>query len=126
LLVEKGVVTARELAARIGGAFPLAGPIGPGRQNAPPQDFAVGETVRVKNEFVSGHTRMPGYIRGKQGVVVGISPVYPYPDAAAHNMQVTREPTYDVRFRSSELWPDSSEDALIHVGVFQSYLEKTG
>jgi nitrile hydratase subunit beta len=39
-------------------------------------------------------------------------------------MQVTDEPTYDVRFSSAELWPDSSDEAFIHVGVFQSYLVK--
>jgi nitrile hydratase len=39
-------------------------------------------------------------------------------------MAETWEPTYDVRFRSDELWPDSSDKAMIHVGVFQSYLEK--
>jgi nitrile hydratase len=67
---------------------------------------------------------MPAYIRGKAGVVVGISPPYPFPDAAAHNMQAPPEPTYDVRFRARDLWPDSCDDALNHVGVFQSYLEK--
>jgi nitrile hydratase len=124
LLVEKGVTTAEELSARAGGAFPLSRPLGPGRAAAPAQAFAIGETVRVKNEFVSGHTRMPGYIRGKTGVVVGIAPLTPYPDAAAHNMQATLEPTYDVRFRSDDLWPDSSDKALVHAAVFQSYLEK--
>ena len=34
------------------------------------------------------------------------------------------EPTYDVRFRSEELWPHSADAALVHVGVFQSYLER--
>ena len=124
LLVEKGVVTAEELAAKAGGAFPLSRPIGPGRGPAPAQSFAVGERVRVKNEFTGGHTRMPGYIRGKEGVVVGITPPYPFPDAAGHGMPESWEPTYDVRFRSEDLWPQSCESALIHVGVFQSYLEK--
>ena len=41
-------------------------------------------------------------------------------------MQVTEEPTYDVRFHSEELWPGASDEAFIHVGLFQSYLEKTG
>jgi hypothetical protein len=68
--------------------------------------------------------RMPGYIRGKQGVIVSKSPAYPFSDASAHNLQVTKEPTYDVQFRSVEIWPGSSDDALIHVGVFLSYLEK--
>ena len=124
LLVEKGVVSAQELAAMADGGFPLARPLGPGRAAAPAQSFAIGERVRVKNEFTSGHTRMPGYIRGKEGMVVAISPPYPFPDSAAHNLPETREPTYDVRFDSRELWPDAAEPAQIHVGVFQSYLEK--
>jgi nitrile hydratase subunit beta len=124
LLVEKGLVTRDELATLAGGEFPLASSIGPGRPAAAPQKFAIGETVRVKNEYVPGHVRMPAYIRGKTGVVVGISPPYPFPDAAAHNMQPVVEPTYDVRFRARDLWPESCDDALNHVGVFQSYLEK--
>jgi nitrile hydratase subunit beta len=36
------------------------------------------------------------------------------------------EPTYDVRFRARDPWPESRDDALNHVGVFQSYLEKVG
>jgi nitrile hydratase subunit beta len=125
LLVEKGVVTAETLADKAGGAFPLSRPIGPGRAAAPAQSFAIGERVRVKNEFTSGHTRMPGYIRGKTGVVVAITPPYPFPDSAGHGMEATWEPTYDVGFRAEELWPASSDPALVHVGVFQSYLEKT-
>ncbi|MGE0719096.1 MAG: nitrile hydratase subunit beta [Alphaproteobacteria bacterium] len=124
LCVERGLVTREELEKLAGGAFPLSAPIGPGREAAPPQSFTIGERVRVKNEFVPGHVRMPGYIRGKTGVVVGITPPYPYPDAAAHRMQAAMEPTYDVRFRSRDLWPDSCDDALNHVSVFQSYLEK--
>lgn len=126
LLVEKGLATREELEALAGGTFPLAGPLGAGRLAAAPQSFAVGETVRVKNEYVSGHVRMPGYIRGKTGVVVHITPPYPFPDAAGHNMQAALEPTYDVRFRSRDLWPESADEAFNHVGVFQSYLEKVG
>jgi nitrile hydratase subunit beta len=125
LLVEKGLTTREELEALAGGSFQLSGPIGPGRQPpADAQSFEVGEAVRVKNEHVPGHVRMPTYIRGKTGVVVGITPPYPFPDAAGHGMQAPMEPTYDVRFRSRDLWPDSCDDALNHVGVFQSYLEK--
>ncbi len=124
LLVEKGVVTAETLADKAGGAFPLSRAIGPGRASAPAQSFAVGQQVRVKNEFTSGHTRMPAYIRGKAGVVVAITPPYPFPDSAGHGMAAVWEPTYDVRFRSDELWPESSDPAMVHVGVFQSYLEK--
>jgi hypothetical protein len=34
------------------------------------------------------------------------------------------ERTWDVRLRSTDHWPDSSDEALSHVGVFQTYLEK--
>jgi nitrile hydratase beta subunit len=127
LLVEKGVVTREELARRAGGDFPLAAPSAPGRTNVPVRArFQVGDRVRVTQDSVPGHMRLPGYIRGKSGVVVGESPAYPFPDAHAHGVQSEDEPTYDVRFRSEDLWPSSSEPALIHVGVFKSYLEPAG
>jgi nitrile hydratase len=124
LLVEKGVVTREELERRARGVFPLASSSAPGRTNAPRRArFQAGERVRVTLDSVPGHMRLPGYIRGKTGVVVGESPAYPFPDAHAHGVASEDEPTYDVRFRSEDLWPNSAEAALVHVGVFQSYLE---
>ena len=123
LLVEKGVVTREELEERAGGRFPLAAPSKPGRTNVAQRErFAPGDRVRVRDDFVPGHVRMPAYIRGKTGVVVGESPAYPFPDAHAHGVTAEDEPTYDVRFRAEDLWPSSAEPALVHVGVFQSYL----
>ncbi|MEJ6022473.1 nitrile hydratase subunit beta [Ramlibacter sp. PS4R-6] len=125
LCVEKGLVTHEELEKRAGGAFPLSGRSAGGRSNvSAPQRFQPGDRVRVRNDFVPGHVRMPGYVRGKTGVVVGVSPAYPFPDAHAHGVEARDEPTYDVRFRSQDLWPDSSDPALVHVGVFESYLER--
>jgi nitrile hydratase subunit beta len=125
LCVEKGLVTREELERRAGGPVPLAGPSAPGRSNLPTRErFKAGDQVRVRADYVPGHVRMPGYIRGKTGVVVGESPAYPFPDAHAHGMPSQDEPTYDVRFRSQDLWPDSADPALVHVGVFQSYLER--
>ena len=125
LLVEKGVVTHEELNARAGGKVPLSGAGVPGRGNVADRErFAPGDRVRVRDEHVPGHVRMPGYIRGKTGVVVGASPAYPFPDAHAHGIEAEDEPTYDVRFRTEDLWPESSDRALVHVGVFQSYLER--
>ena len=125
LCVEKGVVTREELEQRAGGAFPLSSPSAPGRTNvASRQTFKAGDKVRVRSDHVPGHVRMPGYIRGKTGVVVGESPVYPFPDAHAHSMESVDEPTYDVRFKAEELWPNAADPALVHVGVFQSYLER--
>ncbi len=123
--VEKGIVTREELERRAQGLFPLAAPSAPGRTNVPTRErFKPGDRVRVRLDYVPGHVRMPGYIRGKTGVVVSESPAYPFPDAHAHGVEAQDEPTYDVRFRSEDLWPNSADAALVHVGVFQSYLER--
>lgn len=125
LLVEKGVMTREELEQRAGGEVPLSSPSAAGRPNHPARVvFAVGDRVRVRDEHVPGHCRMPGYVRGKTGVVVGVSPAYPFPDADAHGVNAEHEPTYDVRFASEELWPNGADSASVHVGVFESYLER--
>jgi nitrile hydratase subunit beta len=123
LCVEKGLTTRAELERLAGGTFPLASPSAAGRANvADRQIFKVGDTVQVRTDHVPGHHRLPAYIRGKAGVVVGISPAYPFPDAHAHGVQADDEPTYDVRFSTSDLWPSASDAAFVHVGVFESYL----
>lgn len=125
LCVEKGILTHEELERRAQGAFPLSAPSEPGRSNvAARQQFKPGDRVRVKTDYVPGHVRMPGYIRGKTGVVVSESPAYPFPDAHAHGVKADDEPTFDVRFTTEELWPNSADPAFVHVGVFQSYLER--
>lgn len=125
LCVEKGVFTREALERHARGHVPLAAPSAPGRSNAAGRArFAPGDRVRVRPDSVPGHMRMPGYVRGKAGVVVGVSPPYPFPDAHAHGVVAQDEPTCDVRFRSRDLWPDASDDALVHVALFQSYLER--
>jgi nitrile hydratase beta subunit len=125
LCVEKGIVTREELERRAQGHYPLSSPSAPGRANVAPRErFKPGDRVRVRTDYVPGHVRMPGYIRGKTGIVVSESPAYPFPDAHAHGVKSDDEPTYDVRFQSEELWPNSADPALVHVGVFQSYLER--
>ncbi|MEY2953597.1 MAG: Nitrile hydratase subunit beta [Pseudomonadota bacterium] len=125
LCVEKGLTTAGELEQLAQGGFPLALPAAFGRANAPGREhFRTGDRVTVCADFVPGHIRMPAYIRGHSGVVVGESPAYPFPDAHAHGMTAEDEPTYDVRFCSADLWPKSADAAFVHVGVFQSYLRR--
>ena len=125
LCVEKGLVTREELERRAGGAFPLSAPSAPGRTNVAARErFRPGDRVRVRQDGVPGHIRVPAYVRGKTGVVVSESPAYPFPDAHAHGVKAEDEPTYDVRFRSDDLWPNSADPAMVYVGIFQSYLER--
>ena len=72
LAVEHGLVTHSELEARAGGRFPLSGPVlGPPVVDVGPDvgtpRFDVGDRVRVREWHPPGHTRCPGYIRGKNG-----------------------------------------------------------
>ena len=125
LCVEKGIVTKEELERRAQGQYPLSMPSAPGRSNVATRErFKRGDKVRVRTEHIPGHVRAPGYVRGKTGVVVSESPAYPFPDAHAHGIHAEDEPTYDVRFNAEELWPNSADPAQVHVGVFQSYLER--
>jgi len=125
LCVEKGICTREELEALAEGGFPLALASAPGRSNEPARElFAPGDRVRARSEHVPGHVRMPAYIRGKVGVVVSESPAYPFPDAHAHGVAAADEPTYDVRFDTADLWTNAADAAFVHVGVFQSYLER--
>ncbi len=125
LLVEKGIVTRTELEELAGGAVPLALPSASGRTNVVGREpFARGDRVRVRGDHVPGHVRLPAYVRGKTGTVVGQSPAYPFPDAHAHGVAASPEPTYDVRFSALDLWSNAAEPAFVHVGVFESYLER--
>jgi nitrile hydratase subunit beta len=125
LCVEKGIFTREEIEQLAQGTFPLALPSAPGRANVSGREkFKPGDRVRVRTDYVPGHMRMPGYIRGKEGVVVSESPAYPFPDAHGHALAAEDEPTYDVRFRTEDLWNDAADKALVHVAVFQSYLER--
>jgi nitrile hydratase subunit beta len=125
LCVEKGLVTRDELERRAQGSFPLSLPSAAGRSNvAGRESFKAGDRVKVRADHVPGHIRMPAYVRGKSGVVVSESPAYPFPDAHAHGVAAADEPTFDVRFSTADLWPNFAEAAFVHVGVFQSYLER--
>ena len=101
LCVEKGIVTREELERRAERRFSRwrCRRRRAGRTWRTRPRLAIGDRVRVRDDHVPGHVRMPAYIRGKRGVVVGVSPAYPFPDAHAHGVAAEDEPTYDVRFR---------------------------
>jgi nitrile hydratase subunit beta len=126
LLVEKGVLTQEELDSHAGGAFKLAQPAGEGRP--PPSGsagFSPGDVVRVKNEFVRGHIRMPAYVRGKRGVILHrTTQAWHFPDEIGHGPATRTEATYHVCFEASELWGSDVEDGSVVVDLFEGYLAK--
>jgi nitrile hydratase subunit beta len=124
-LVEAGVVDRDDLDARAGGRFPLSGPVTGtawSAATATGSGFAVGDRVRVRDVTTRGHTRCPRYVRRRIGEVVRVDPASSLPDVEAHSPERISEPVYSVRFTLAELWGGSEVD-LVHVDLWQSYLE---
>jgi nitrile hydratase len=144
LFVEKRVVGAEELAARLAffeqkpaapATAPLTGPL-PARGTANPdwlQDviresgatprFAPGDAVRTREMHPHGHTRLPRYARGKRGFVHRCHGIHVFPDSNAHGQGEQPQPLYSVRFDARELWGESAEpNQAVHVDLWESYL----
>ncbi|KAA8731169.1 nitrile hydratase subunit beta [Acinetobacter qingfengensis] len=128
LLTEAGVITQEELDDALGSHFKLANPNhATGRPAIGDRPaFEVGDTVTVRDEYVSGHTRAPAYVRGKTGVVLHrTTEKWPFPDAIGHGDQTAlHQPTYHVEFPVKELWGDAADDGYVIVDLFESYLDK--
>jgi nitrile hydratase len=130
LLVDKGKLRADDLEARAGATFPLSRPVSDkvrvevGDDRNEPR-FAPGDRVRVVDRIFSGHTRCPGFLRGRRGVVVTFDGVFSVPDVEAHSSERRREATYAVRFDAEQLWPGEAEaQTSVTVGLWDSYLEE--
>lgn len=143
-LVEKGVLTADELEARIahyrahpGETVPRqvdpallqrvlaqAGRPAFRRPETTPPRFAAGDQVVTRNTHPLGHTRLPRYARGKQGAIVRYYGVFVFPDTNARGQGEQPQPLYNVRFNAKELWGESATPgASVHIDLWESYLE---
>lgn len=124
IAVESGAIAREELEARAGGAFPLPRPsVEPHVEGSGAERFAVGDRVRVVAVDHDGHTRCPGYARGRIGTVVRVDGRFSLPDIEAHSTRRVMEGTYAVRFSARDLWADADVHAVVHVDLWDSYLE---
>lgn len=130
LLVEDGLITREELEARVG-PFPLSRPVVVAADDVdatpatPVPRYAVGDAVRVREVQFAGHTRCPGYVRGRSGVIVSVEDRAPVPEIEAHRREKVVESIYAVRFDATELWGEhASENAVVHVDLYERYLER--
>ena len=92
-----------------------------------PARFSAGQTVRVRNLYQQGHTRLAGYVRGKTGVVERVQGSFLYPDSHAHGQDPDPQYVYSVRFRAADLWGDetSAPNETVYVDLWEPYLEAT-
>lgn len=138
LLVERGLVTAQELAAGVSlgpskpgvasvpaAAIPAMLARGGPTERTPPQPahFAIGDPVRTRVMNPSHHTRLPRYLRGKRGRILRIHGAHVFPDTNAHFLGEQPAWLYTVCFDAVELWgPDTSADAIC-ADCWEPYLE---
>ena len=130
IAVESGLVTHEELEQRAGGPFrlsqpPLVDEVQPPSHDKGKSRFQVGDRVRVRDWHPPGHTRCPGYVRGKVGVVTRCDGEYTIPDVEAHSPARPTEQTYSVRFDAEELWHDGQQGVTVNVDLWDNYLEET-
>ena len=86
--------------------------------------FQTGRRVRARNMNPVGHTRLPRYARGKEGVIARRHGIFVFPDTNAHFLGEQPQHLYSVRFAARELWGDaaSARDS-VYLDLWDSYLE---
>jgi nitrile hydratase subunit beta len=83
--------------------------------------FRPGTRVRATTVDPPHHTRVPRYVRGHLGEVVGVQGLHPVPDDRARNLPAPRiEPVYAVRFAARDLWGEGTHQVV--VDLWESYL----
>jgi nitrile hydratase beta subunit len=113
------VLRAESVAATLARGAPTA------RAAASPARFAAGDTVRTRADQPAHHTRLPGYARGKLGVVARVHGAHVFADANASGLGECPQWLYTVAFDASELWGDGSpaQRSTISVDAWEPYLE---
>ncbi|MDR3466091.1 MAG: nitrile hydratase subunit beta [Xanthobacteraceae bacterium] len=86
--------------------------------------FRVGDRILVRNYNPATHTRLPGYLRGKRGIVEADYGVFAFPDTHAHSLGEKPQHCYSVRFTARELWGETASDRdTLRVDVFDDYMD---
>ena len=84
--------------------------------------FSVGDAVITDTTIKPGHTRLPAYARGKQGVIVCCHDGWVYPDTNAHGLGENPQNLYTVEFDGKTLWGENSEAMTLCLDLFEPYL----
>jgi nitrile hydratase len=139
LVVKTGLVSPEEL--RLGRALTPPAPVrrvlkaadvpavlargGPTERAASaPARFAVGDRVRTRNMHPTGHTRLPRYARGREGVIERVHGAHVFPDTNARGEGENPQWLYTVRFSGREVWGEEADPTLVvSVDAWESYLE---
>ena len=86
--------------------------------------FAAGDSARMRVMHPQTHTRLPGYARGKAGVIEAVCGCFVFPDSHAHGLGEDPQWCYTVRFEGRELWGSAADPALsVSIDAWEPYIE---
>jgi nitrile hydratase beta subunit len=89
--------------------------------------YSPGMTVWTKVMAPLGHTRIPRYVRGKQGVIDAIHGNFVLPDIRVEKGINLYQPVYRVRFDARDLWgEDAAPNDKLYIELWEDYLEFGG
>lgn len=136
LMVETDLVTEDELRTGEPDGAPLMPPVdataaramlrrgGPTeREIATEPRFRVGDRVITNNEHPQGHTRLPRYARGREGIILRHHGGHVLPDTNAHFQGENPDHLYTVQFRAQDLWGTEAADGdTVMLDLWETYL----
>ena len=86
--------------------------------------FKPGDRVRAHNVKPPGHTRLPGYICGKEGVVQRDHGVFHLPDSRVAGQGDKPQHIYSVRFSARILWgAEAPSKDTLNIDLWDDYLD---
>jgi len=110
------------LADRVGEVLAAGAPTQ--RATTAPAAFVVGQRVRARAGHAPHHTRLPGYVQGKAGVIERLHGMHVFADANAQGLGEQPEWLYTVVFDGAALWGDAAGAGVaVSVDAWQPYLE---
>jgi nitrile hydratase subunit beta len=87
--------------------------------------FKPGDRVRCRNDHITGHTRLPRYVRGAVGEVMSNNGAFVLPDSNAHRQGEQPAWCYTVRFLAQDLWGRGADPTSeVMVDCWEPYLER--
>jgi nitrile hydratase len=94
------------------------------REESVAAKFRPGDRVVARNLHPTGHTRVPRYVRGREGIIDRDFGVYVFPDTHAMTRDPKPQHLYSVRFDARELWGDaaSTRDS-VYVNLWDDHLD---
>jgi nitrile hydratase len=94
------------------------------RAPAGPARFRPGQRVRTRATPAEHHTRLPGYLRGKTGVIERVLGAHVFADSHAQGLGEDPQWLYTVVFDAAELWgSEATPGHSVSFDAWQPYLE---